>query len=93
MIALTLIVALAVGVPRDTYSERWLCDLWAGARCYSTSCEKDAKERCDAVSRQCARTSHAQVDSAKAQAKATCARALLVQKCGEATPSACQGLL
>ena len=48
---LSLIVASALvmsieGVQPPDYSERSLCDLWAGARCHVTACLPDAKKQC-----------------------------------------------
>ena len=60
MMIATLAAALLMtssGTKPDQYSERWLCDLWAGAQCHATSCSKDAKERCLASSKQCKDTS------------------------------------
>ena len=91
---LTAALLLLPATVPNTYNERWLCDLWAGAQCWKTSCEKDAKERCFAASRQCAGTRRSrQVDQNAANVKAACALALLKQVCGTPTPSECQGLL
>lgn len=92
--ALTVFVSLSTGTAPNTYNERWLCDLWAGAQCHATSCEKDGKERCMAVSKQCLETSkRAPVEPAKAEKRAACARALLKQACGSPKPAQCDGLL
>jgi hypothetical protein len=83
----------SVAVKPDTYSERWLCDLWAGAVCHATSCNKDAKDRCLAVSKACKDTSRKQVVSKEtADKKAACARALLKNNCGDKTPPECAGM-
>ncbi len=93
-LAATLLVNTSSGTRPNTYSERWLCDLWAGAQCHATSCQKDGKERCEAVSKQCQDTSkRSQVDAGKAAKKAACARALLAAACGAPRPSECDGLL
>ena len=69
-------------------------DLWAGAQCHATSCQKDGKARCEAVSKQCEATSRkSTVDAVKADKKAACARALLKENCGAAKPPECEGLL
>ncbi|MBL9039876.1 MAG: hypothetical protein JNG84_15265 [Archangium sp.] len=92
--AATVVLSLSSGTAPNTYSERWLCDLWAGAQCAATSCEKDGKERCEAVSKQCTETSKkVMVDPAKAEKKVACARALLSQTCGAAKPTECDGLM
>jgi hypothetical protein len=96
LIALAATIALSTssGTRPNTYSERWLCDLWAGAQCHATSCQKDGKDRCMAVSKQCQETSRrVEVDAARAQKKAACARALLAQSCGSPKPPECDGLL
>ncbi len=92
--AAAALLSLSSGTKPNTYSERWLCDLWAGAQCTAQSCKKDGRARCEAVSKQCESTSRAStVDAAKADRKAACARALLTTGCGAATPSECEGLL
>jgi hypothetical protein len=92
--AAAFVLSVSSGVKPDTYSERWLCDLWAGALCHATSCSKDGKERCAAVSKQCGETSaKSVVDQERAQKRATCARALLAQSCGAPNPAACEGLM
>lgn len=92
--AAAFVLSTSVGTKPNTYNERWLCDLWAGAQCHATSCQKDGKERCLAVSKQCNETSRkAPVDAARAEKKAACARALLKQPCGSPKPAECDGLL
>ncbi|MBE2253911.1 MAG: hypothetical protein IAE78_30560 [Myxococcus sp.] len=92
--AASLLVSTSSGTRPNTYSERWLCDLWAGAQCHATSCQKDGKQRCEAVSKQCQETSkRVEVESGRAQKKAACARALLGQACGAPKPPECDGLL
>jgi hypothetical protein len=82
------------GVKPDHYSERWLCDLWAGAQCHATSCKKDGKERCEAVSKACNQTSKkAQVPDERASKQSACARALLKVPCGAPKPAECEGLM
>lgn len=92
--AFSLALTLLAGPKPDTYSERWLCDLWAGAQCHATSCLKDGKERCLAVSKQCESTSTTTpVEPERAQKRAACARALLKTPCGGPRPVECEGLL
>ena len=92
--AAAFVLSTSLGTKPNTYSERWLCELWAGAICHATSCQKDGKERCLSVSKQCMETSkRAQVDEARAERKAACARALLKAPCGAPRPAECEGLL
>lgn len=89
-----LLLSASPHTKAGTYNERWLCDLWAGAQCHATACKKDGKERCTAVSKQCAQTNRAsKVDADKAEKKASCARALLKETCGAARPPECEGLM
>lgn len=83
-----LILLLSSAKPED-YTERSLCDLWAGAQCYATSCLKDAKERCATVSRRCRHSSRAVVPKERAEKTAACAKALLKGKCGDPSPPEC----
>jgi hypothetical protein len=92
--AAAFVLSTSAGTKPNTYSERWLCDLWAGAQCHATSCQKDGRERCEAVSKQCQQTSRREtVDASRAERKAACARALLKSECGAPRPSECEGLL
>ena len=92
--AAAFVLSTSVSTKPNTYSERWLCDLWAGALCHATSCQPDGKDRCQAVSKQCNETSkRTPVDPARAEKKAACARALLKQACGSPKPPECDGLL
>lgn len=92
--AAAFVLSTSAGTKPNTYNERWLCDLWAGAQCHATSCQKDGKARCEAVSKQCEATSRdSTVDAARAEKKAACARALLKADCGAAKPAECDGLL
>lgn len=92
--AAAFVLSTSVGTKPNSYNERWLCDLWAGAQCHATSCQKDGKERCQAVSKPCTDTSRkAAVDPARAEKKASCAKALLKQPCGAPRPQECEGLM
>lgn len=97
MMIATLAAALLMtssGTKPETYSERWLCDLWAGAQCHASSCAKDAKDRCMAASKQCNSTSKATaVTKERADKQAACARALLKGACGAPKPAECDGLM
>ncbi|MBX5482948.1 MAG: hypothetical protein IRZ16_14075 [Myxococcaceae bacterium] len=82
-----------VGVHPGEYSEKSLCDLWAGARCHATACMPDGKQRCADVSAQCRGASNATVPSKDhAERVATCARALLKAHCGDPLPAECEGV-
>lgn len=92
--AAAFMLSTSSGVTPGTYSERWLCDLWAGAVCHASSCQADGKARCEAVSRQCEDTSRrTEVDASRAERRASCARALLKTACGAPRPAECDGLL
>ena len=92
--AAAFVLSTSVGTKPNTYNERWLCDLWAGAQCHATSCQKDAKDRCMAVSKQCKETSRrVPVTPDRAEKKAACAKALLKAECGGPRPAECDGLL
>lgn len=92
--AAAFVLSTSAGTKPNTYSERWLCDLWAGAQCAATSCQKDGKARCEAVSKQCESTRRdATVDAEKAEKKSACARALLTAGCSDKKPAECDGLL
>jgi hypothetical protein len=92
VVAGALLVLLS-GAQRDTYSERSLCDLMAGAQCYATSCEKDAKERCQMVSQRCKGATEQTVPQERADKSAACARAMLQNACGAPAPEECAGVL
>ncbi len=92
--AAAFVLSTSAGTKPNTYSERWLCDLWAGAQCVATSCQKDGRARCESVSKQCESTSReVSVEGDRAERKASCARALLKSGCGASRPAECDGLL
>jgi hypothetical protein len=77
------------------YSERWLCELWAGAQCTAAKCNADkttAQDRCKAESKKCRGASHATVSGERAKKVAECAKAMLKQKCGDPAPPECSGV-
>lgn len=80
----------ASGAKPEEYTERSLCDLWAGAQCHATSCLEDGKQRCATVSRKCRDAGKSTVPKERADRTAACARALLAQACGAPTPEACK---
>jgi len=72
------------------YSEAWLCDLWAGARCHMARCEADMSA-CEAATQHCATASHQRVvNEEEARPLAECARQLLQAACETSLPEACQ---
>ena len=90
--ASALLLSVSGATPPD-YSEKSLCDLYAGARCHASSCLPDAKERCTQVSSQCrGRTRYETVPPSRAERVAACAKALLTQTCGAPTPPECNGV-
>lgn len=92
-LALGVMLLTAQGTKPDEYNEKWLCDLYAGAQCYATSCQKDAKERCEQVSKPCQKTSRkTPVTKDRADRTAACAKAILQSKCGAPLPSECSGV-
>lgn len=92
--AAAFVLSTSSGTKPEQYNERWLCDLWAGAQCHATACLPDAKERCLAVSKPCTETRRSRrVEPARAEKKASCARALLKAGCGAPRPSECEGLM
>jgi hypothetical protein len=91
LVASVLVVSIEAVQPPD-YSERSLCDLWAGARCYVTACLPDAKQRCASDSVKCGGARSSSVPPSRADAVAACAKALLKGKCGDPPPSECQGV-
>ena len=88
----SMMLSTAQSTTPGNYSEKWLCDLWAGAQCHQSSCRKDAKERCDAESRRCRGRTKATVPPDSANKTAACARALLTAVCGAPTPAECNGV-
>ena len=75
------------------YSEAWLCDLWAGARCHVARCEADMSA-CEAAALRCATASHRRiVNEEEARALAECARHLLQAHCEATLPEACQAYM
>jgi hypothetical protein len=91
VVTAALVASLTTVAPPD-YSEKGLCDLWAGARCHATSCLPDAKQRCEADSRRCRGRGGAAVSPARAEKVAACARALLQARCGDPAATGCDEL-
>jgi len=80
------------GVRPPDYSERSLCDLWAGAQCAVERCGESAQERCKQVSKVCRGKRRATVPGEHARKVAACAKAMLKMKCGAPTPAECNGV-
>ncbi|MFN7131237.1 MAG: hypothetical protein ACK4N5_04090 [Myxococcales bacterium] len=83
------VLSMSQGSARDEFTERSLCDLWAGAQCHASSCQEGAKERCLSESKKCRQQSRAVVPRDRASKIASCARAMLKDKCGAPAPSEC----
>lgn len=95
MLSLLVASAFILSVERvqpPDYSERRLCDLWAGARCYATACMPDGKERCASESAKCRHAGTATVSTERADRVAACAKALLQGRCGDPLPKECEGV-
>jgi len=86
-------LALWLAVSPGQYSEAWLCDLWAGARCHAARCEADMSA-CEAATQHCAATSRQRiVNEEEAKAIAECARHLLQAACETSLPEACESYM
>lgn len=92
LFAASALVLLFTGVNPPDYSEKGLCDLWAGARCYATQCLPDGKQRCTQDSAQCRGRGDATVSADRAERVAACAKALLKGRCGDPAPEECAGV-
>lgn len=91
LVASALILSVS-GVRPPNYSEKSLCDLWAGARCHATACMPDGKQRCSSESSACRGRDESTVSSERAERVAACARALLQSRCGDPAPAECSGV-
>lgn len=85
----TALLLLVGGARPPDYTQRSLCDLWAGAHCQATSCMQDSKERCQLASRKCRQASRQVVSRDRADRAVACAKALLKGPCGGPPPSEC----
>lgn len=92
LFAASALVLLFTGVTPPNYSDKGLCDLWAGARCYATQCLPDGKQRCTADSAQCRGRGDHTVSQERADRVAACAKALLQGRCGDPLPPECSGV-
>jgi hypothetical protein len=91
LVASSLVVSIEAVAPPD-YSERSLCDLWAGARCYATECLRDRRQQCTSESSKCRHANSSTVPPTRADRVAACAKALLTTKCGDPLPAQCEGV-
>ena len=91
-LVLSSTIAFVANVRPPDYTERSLCELWAGAMCQKLKCAEGAKERCQAESKRCRSQPYSIVPKDRATRIADCAKALLKQKCGEPEPSECSGV-
>jgi hypothetical protein len=92
-LALSVMLLSSQGTKPNEYNEKYLCDLYAGAQCYATSCQKDGKQRCEQVSKPCKAASRkTPVTKDRAERTAACAKAILQSKCGSPAPSECSGV-
>jgi hypothetical protein len=92
-LALGVLLLTSQGTKPDEYNEKWLCDLYAGAQCYATACQKDGKARCEQASKPCKSTSRkTPVTKDRAERTAACAKAILQSKCGAPQPPECSGV-
>src|SRR5688500_11715285 len=89
LLAKGVLVLTLLGAKPGEYTERGLCDLWAGAQCHATSCKADGKKQCAQASAPCRTASSQPVPQERADKVSACAKALLVSGCGGATPAEC----
>jgi hypothetical protein len=93
MLAALLVSGVLWTVPQGAkppdYTERSLCELWAGAQCEQARCGDNSKQRCRAESKRCHGAARASVPRDRAARVAQCAKALLKQKCGGPAPAEC----
>ncbi|MCL2013120.1 MAG: hypothetical protein FWG75_10090 [Cystobacterineae bacterium] len=92
-VGISLGIGLWLAAVPGHYSEAWLCDLWAGARCHAARCEADM-HACEAATQHCINTSHQRIVSEEAaKPLAECARWLLQASCEMSPPKACQAYM
>ena len=95
VLIVTAALSLTASARPPDYTEKNLCDLWAGAQCASAKCSGDpatAQDRCKTESKKCRGKSRATVSTERAKKVADCAKAMLKQKCGEPAPAECNGV-
>lgn len=92
MLVASALVLTMSGVQPPSYSEKGLCELWAGARCHASACLPDGKQRCAADSVQCRGKAEQPVPEERAGRVVACARALLQASCGGPSPAECAGV-
>ncbi|HCF57578.1 MAG TPA: hypothetical protein DFS52_06245 [Myxococcales bacterium] len=87
------LLSMSSGVKPPEYSEKSLCDLWAGAQCELAKCGENAAERCLEESKRCRHRSYVVVQPDHAAKVSECAKALLKLKCGDAMPQECADVI
>jgi hypothetical protein len=83
------LLSMSSGVKPPEYTEKSLCDLWAGAQCELAKCGENAVERCMEESKRCRNESRMSVPPERSARVSECAKALLKHKCGEPMPPEC----
>jgi hypothetical protein len=86
------LVQMSLAVKPPDYTDKSLCDLWAGAQCHQLECGQNAKDRCAQESKRCRGLSRRQASKDKAAKVSACAKALLKTKCGDPMPTECSGV-
>ncbi len=86
------LVQMSVAVSPPNYTDKSLCDLWAGAQCHQLECGQNAKERCQEESKRCRGLTRRSAPKEKAAKVASCAKAILKTKCGDPAPTECAGV-
>ena len=83
-------LSLTVGVKPPDYTERSLCELWAGAQCHVAQCDKaSADARCKVESKKCKGHGDGPASKDKAAKVSACAKAMLQKACGAPEPAEC----
>lgn len=83
-------LTLTAGVKPPDYTERSLCELWAGAQCQVAKCDQtSADARCKAESKKCKGLPHTSASKDHAAKVSECAKALLKKQCSDAVPAEC----
>ena len=80
---------MSQGAKPPDYTEKSLCDLWAGAQCAVAKCGENPQERCKQESKVCRGKSRTTVTGERPRKVAACAKAMLKMKCGEPKPAEC----
>jgi len=86
------LLSMSSGVKPPDYTEKSLCELWAGAQCEAAKCGEGAAERCAAESKRCRGLPRLVVPPDRAAKVAECSKAMLKVKCGAPPPPECEGV-